>query len=159
MPTFNRVEAILWGGLVAGCLDLGAVFTYWATQGTTPIGILQAIAMSLMGPAAFQGGYLAALLGLVLHFGVSFAFAGVYVVAAMRFPVLKSRPFIFGLIYGLIAYLVMSKVVVPLSRADYGTGTPLQISISLFIHLVLFGLPIALAASRMRSDRQAAAAR
>jgi hypothetical protein len=56
-----------------------------------------------------------------------------------------------GLAYGLIAYVIMTFGVVPLSRADFGSWAPplVNLAASLFIHLFLFGLPIALAASRI----------
>lgn len=152
LPNFTPIQAIFWGGLAAAVLDIGAVFAYWATQGVGPVGILQAIASSLMGPAAHEGGYGAAALGLFLHIFVSYVFAAAYVAAASRAPVLITRPVLCGLAYGVIAKVVMAEVVVPLSRATFGGGDPtlLQSAISWFIHLVLFGLPIALAANRIR---------
>jgi hypothetical protein len=140
----------LWGGLTAGILDIGAVYAYWSTYGATLAGIFQAIAGSLLGKAAYEGGNTAALLGLVLHFGVSFAFAATYVGISGRVSALKAHPILYGPVYGLIAYFIMTFVIVPLSRADFGSDpTPVRIAISLFIHLFLFGLPIALAASRV----------
>lgn len=151
LPTLSPVNAVIWGGLVAGTLDIGMVFAYWATQSVWPAGILQAIASSLMGPAAYEGGAAAVALGLFLHFFVSFVFAGAYVAAASKLSMLVTRPALCGLAYGALAKIIMGELVVPLSRADFGSGgTALQTAISWFIHLVLFGLPIALAASRAR---------
>lgn len=154
LPNFTPMQAVLWGGLAAAVLDIGAVFAYWATQGAGPAGILKAIATSLMGPAAHESGFAAVILGLLLHFFVSYIFAAAYVAAAIRMPLLITRPILCGLAYGVIAKVVMSEVVVPLSRATFGGGDPtlLQSAISWFIHLVLFGLPIALAASRIRRE-------
>lgn len=42
-------------------------------------------------------------------------------------------------------------ITVPLSRADFGEPTPVRMAISIGIHVFLFGLPIALVASRIRS--------
>ena len=68
--------------------------------------------------------------------------------AASQAAILGSRPVMSGLAYGLVAYAVMTFVVVPLSNATFGASwppPPLNLAASLFIHLVLFGLPIALA--------------
>jgi hypothetical protein len=107
-----------------------------------------------MGPDAYEIGLAGTLLGLFLHVFVSYVFAVAYVAAANRAPILITRPILCGLAYGAIAKVVMGEVVVPLSRATFGGGDPtlLQSAISWFIHLVLFGLPIALAASRIRRE-------
>lgn len=46
----------------------------------------------------------------------------------------------------------MKKAVVPLTRATFGDAPPslFSLSINIFIHTILFGLSIALAASRIR---------
>lgn len=152
LPAFGTAGAIFWGAIIAGLLDIAAVFAFWAAKGVSPIAILQSIASALLGPAAFDLGGPAALLGLFLHFAVSFTFAAAYVLAAVRVPALRVRYVLFGLGYGFGAHLVMSFIVVPLTRANFGSWPPplLNYAASLFIHLVLFGLPIAWAASRMR---------
>lgn len=149
---FSAPGAILWGGLAAGVLDLAAVLAFWAAHGVAPVAILQSIASSLLGAQAFGGGLGAAALGLFLHFFVSFVFAGAYVAFSAWGLVMRAHPVVFGLLYGLVAAWVMTYAVVPLSRAGFGDAPPsiVNLSASLFIHLVLFGLPIALAASRIR---------
>ena len=153
LPSFSRTEAIVWGGLAAGILDIGMVFAIWAAEGVMPSGILQAIASSVMGLAAYEpaNAKLAVPLGLVLHFFISYVFAAAYVYAAGRLPVLMTRPILCGLVYGVLAYLVMTYIVVPLSLANFGgPADAWRLAQSLFIHLFLFGLPISLAASRIR---------
>ncbi|NZA25455.1 hypothetical protein H0E84_03590 [Luteimonas sp. SJ-92] len=152
-PALSPVSAAAWGGLIAGILDIGAVCAYWWFEAGVPPGaIFQSIASALMGAAAFGGGSPAVLLGVVLHFAVSFAFAGAYAFAGLRVRALVVRPVLYGIAYGLLAHLIMSRIVVPLSRAEFGGGTPTpkEFAASMFIHLFLFGLPIALVASRMR---------
>jgi uncharacterized membrane protein YagU involved in acid resistance len=152
LPNLTPIEAVLWGGLIAGVLDIGAVFAYWAAHGVGPAGIARGIATSLMGPAAYEAGNAAVLLGMVLHFFVSFTFAAAYVGLARRLPVLITHPLICGPAYGALAKVVMGQIVVPLSRATFGQETPSleQAVISWLIHILLFGLPIALTAARMR---------
>jgi uncharacterized membrane protein YagU involved in acid resistance len=145
-------SGIILGGLVAGVLDIAAVFAFWATNGVSPFTILQSIASARFGAASFDHGTGSALIGLFLHFAVSFVFAAGYVVAASRAPILRARPVVFGLVLGLVAYLVMTFMVVPLSNATFGASWPppaLNLAVSLFIHLALFGLPIALVTSRV----------
>jgi uncharacterized membrane protein YagU involved in acid resistance len=154
LPTYTARGAILLGGLVAALLDLAAVFAFWAARDVSPVTILQSIASARLGGGAFDGGIGAALIGLALHFGVSFVFAAAWVIVASRSAAARSRPVVLGLAYGVIAYLVMTFVVVPLSLAEFGSWPPplLNLAASIGIHLLLFGLPIALIASRMRVE-------
>lgn len=151
--SFSPRAAVLWGGLAAGVLDIAAVFAFWAARDVGPSNILQSIASSVLGQQAYTGGTGAVLLGAALHFFVSFVFAGAYVIAALRMKVLTVRPFLLGPLYGIVAYIVMTFAVVPLSRAQFGSDwppPPVDFAASLVIHLFLFGLPIAWTASRIR---------
>lgn len=155
----SAAGAIAWGGLVAGVLDIAAVFAFWAVKGVAPTVILQSIATSVLGREAFELGASTVLLGAFLHFAVSYVFAAAYVLASLRARVLRSRPVTFGIAYGVVAYVIMTFVVVPLSRAEFGSWPPplINLAASVFIHLFLFGLPIALAASRIAEPSPAPA--
>jgi hypothetical protein len=51
-----------------------------------------------------------------------------------------------GLLYGVVVYVVMNFVVIPLSAFPTAlTFTPVRVAINVVAHMVLFGLPIALA--------------
>ena len=68
---------------------------------------------------------------------------------ARRQPVLWQRPVACGVAYGLVLYAVMNYVVVPLSAAEGGgSKDPLWIGLSIAVHALLIGLPIALFARR-----------
>ena len=45
--------AILWGGAVAGTLDISDALVFHGVRGVAPWRILQAIASGLLGPQAF----------------------------------------------------------------------------------------------------------
>lgn len=147
----NATTAILVGAFVAGVLDIAAVFAFWAVRDVPPTAILQSIASAVLGRDAYALGAPAVALGLLLHFTVSLVFAAAYVGVASRLPVLRTRPVVFGLAYGAAAYVIMTFIVVPLSRAEFGEWPPplVNLAASVSIHLFLFGLPIALAASRL----------
>lgn len=159
---FNAATAILVGAFVAGVLDIAAVFAFWAMRDVPPTAILQSIASAVLGRDAYALGAPAVLLGLLLHFAVSLVFAAAYVGVALRLSALRRRPVLFGLAYGAAAYVIMTFIVVPLSRAEFGGDwppPPINLAASVSIHLFLFGLPIALAASRLaETDAEAVAA-
>lgn len=158
--SYGAVTAVIVGALAAGLLDIAAVFTFWALRGVAPTAILQSIASSVLGADAFSLGFSAAMLGLLLHFTVSFVFAAAYVAVSAWLTMLRTRPWLFGIAYGALAYVIMTFLVVPLSRAEFGQSwppPPVNLAASVFIHLFLFGLPIALAASRIAAPARASA--
>ncbi len=89
-----------------------------------------------------------AILGLVVHFALMAVMAAVFVIAARREPRLTRSPVKWGTVYGLITYVVMNWVVVPLRFDSALPPQPLSIASQLFAHIVLVGLPIALIAAR-----------
>lgn len=151
-PTFGRPRAfdtILYGGLVIGILDgLFALIFYGWILGVQPVRIFQSVASGLLGKAASEGGVKTFLLGILLHFIVATCIAAVYYVASLKLPVLITHPVVCGLIYGLIAYLVMNYVVIPLSAIGLRPFSLHTFLPAFIAHAFLVGLPIALLARR-----------
>jgi len=58
----------------------------------------------------------------------------------------------YGAAYGLLLYGIMNHIVVPLSRAGAGSRDPLWVGMSIAVHMLLIGLPIALFARRAILD-------
>ncbi len=144
------------GGLVVGVLDILDAFVFFGLRGVPPIAIPQSIASGLLGRAAFRGGLPTAALGMLLHFGISFAVVSVYYAATRWLPVLARRPLVFGPLYGLVVYVVMNYVVLPLSAAVTGSGPkPAAVVVNgLLIHLLGVGLPSALFAAEGETSRR-----
>lgn len=144
--------AILFGGLIAGTLDITDAFVTNAMLAPTPnpIGLLQGIASGLLGPASFQGGLATAALGLACHFLIALTAAAIYVLASRRLPILVQRPILCGIAFGIGVHLVMQNIVLPLSAIRLGTRpTPWpQIANQYLIHAFGVGVTIALAARR-----------
>lgn len=151
------VRAILYGGLVVGALDLLDAFIFFGLRsGARPIGILHSIAAGAIGrDAALAGGIPTAALGVLLHFTIAFIIAATYVVASRFLPALRKRWVVCGLAFGVLAYFVMTFVVVPLSNAGPGRiafslpVAPVLIN-GLAIHAFGVGLPAAYFASRAK---------
>lgn len=136
---------VLAGGLVAGLLDIVFAWTFWAWKADVPaMRILQSVASGLLGDASFEGGVWTAMLGGALHFSIAVWMAVVYYLVAKRREVLWQSPVAFGALYGLLLYVVMNFVVVPLSAADAGSRDPTWIALSVAAHVLLIGIPIAM---------------
>ena len=52
----NALNAILWGGLIAGVLDATDGVVAYGFRGLNPIQVLQYIASGVLGPSSFKGG-------------------------------------------------------------------------------------------------------
>jgi len=141
--------AVLVGGSIAGTLDILFAISFAGYNGVLPARLLQTVASGLLGNAAFSGGIPTAALGLVLHFGMSYLWAGIFLVAARRLPRLVRQPMLSGILFGVVVFLTMRLVVLPLSAFPYPvTFKPLATMLDLLSHTFLFGVPIALAARR-----------
>jgi hypothetical protein len=140
---------VLAGGLLAGALDITYACVFWAIKADlAPTRIFQSVAAGLLGEASFEGGAPTAALGLSLHFFIACTMALTYYLVSRRWTVLVRRPVPFGIAYGLLLYVIMNYVVVPLSAAGGGSQDPTWIAMTVAVHAFLIGLPIAWFASR-----------
>jgi uncharacterized membrane protein YagU involved in acid resistance len=178
----NAIVATLLGGLAAGALDIIYAFIVYGPLAPTlglssslpPETVLQSVAGGWIGrDAAFDGGLNTALLGAATHFGIAIVMAGVFVAVLGR--VGAKSPLLWGVLYGLVLFVVMNYVVVPLSAAATGQFAasasdaidriqhalsnalqfkrPLLLAGTIFTHTVLVGVPIALANARFNTQQ------
>ena len=145
-------RAVLWAGLISGTLDISAAFIDAKLSfNMSPEHLLQSVAGSIMGPVAYDSGVATTVLGLFIHFTVAFTWATVFYLLARQLPVLLRRPVISGLVFGALVFLVMYRVVLPLTielkthyvRVFNHAWPKLRWS-QFFVHLVCVGLPISL---------------
>jgi uncharacterized membrane protein YagU involved in acid resistance len=146
---FSVVDAILWGGLIAGIMDAADGVVAYAFKDLNPVQALQYIASGLLGRASFNGGLATAGLGALLHFLIAFGVAAVYVIASRYIAPLKNQAVVFGSLFGVAVYFFMNYLVLPFSAV---TQSPF--SLPLFIngvvgHAIFVGVPIAVSAGRV----------
>ena len=147
--------AVLVGGLVGGALDILFAISFAAYNGIPAMRLLQSVASGLLGRDAYSGGTPTAALGLTLHFAMAIAFAGAFVLASRRLPLLVRRPYLFGGLFGVGVFLFMRFVVLPWSAFPHPVSfKPLATTLDLLSHVFLFGIPIALAARAASPVRQ-----
>lgn len=133
--------------LVAGTLDILSACIYTLVPGHSPIEMLKILGSAVLGDHAMHGGAGAAITGLLLHFAIMTIMAAIFVLAAQRWSLLKTRWLIAGIAYGLILWAVMNLIVVPL-RFGPSHLTVHGVIEQLFSHIVLVGIPIAWFARR-----------
>ena len=148
-PVGSRI--IMLGGLIAGACDLtGAIVVSWLRAGVSPVRVMQSIAAGLLGAASYDGGARTAVLGVALHFMIATIWTAVFYFASRSLRFLVERPVPAGLLYGVIVYLFMNFVVLPLSAFPMRPVTLTGRLIGMLIIMFCIGLPIALIVRRSR---------
>jgi hypothetical protein len=154
VPRTPAWRHLLVGGFVLGTADIVFACGFWALlRDVPPLRILQSIASGIQGTAAFEGGAASAVLGLCCHYLIATSMVIAYAVPALRVPRLVQRPLACGLAYGLLLYVLMSQVVVPLSNAPQPTKVYLPWVLASIIVHALLGVVCAWSAGRALRGR------
>ncbi len=131
--------------LVAGVLDIASAFVFAGMNGGSPARVLAGIASGPFGPDVVQAPW-APSAGLAIHFSIMAAMVTFYAVLAARQRQLFTRvgPVLTGVSYGLVLYVWMYWIVLPLRWPDIHPLTHFShIAKAVFAHVVCVGLPIA----------------
>lgn len=137
-PTQATHRILIVGGLAIGLADLVFATTFWWTRNVPPVRILQSIAAGLLGGDSYAGGAATAVLGALLHFLIAIAFVVACHLLLRRWPRLARHPVRHGFVYGLLLYLAMNFVVLPLSAAGMPDVTDLPwVAPSVVVHLAI----------------------
>ena len=141
---------VLLGGLIVAIGDIVFATTLWFTWTMAGlVRVFQTIAVGVLGKASYEGGVPAAALGAGLHLFMATTFVVVYTMVGRRVPTLLQRPVVYGTLYGVLLYVIMNFVVMPLSRVDAHPTLkhPDWILFSVIAHMV-FGVICVLFARR-----------
>jgi len=106
-------------------------------------------------PQAMDMGTGGAILGLLVHYALMALIVAVFMLIARERPRLLESPVMAGTAYGLLTYVIMNLVVVPLRFAAPLPPKPLSIGTQLFAHILLVGIPTALIAAHYLKRRTA----
>lgn len=126
----SQAARIVLAAAIVAVLDLSFAATWWVVvrQAISFERLLQSIASSVLGAAAFQGGAAAAWVGLALHAAVATSWTVIFAVGVRRWPLIRTalaRPggaMRVAIPYGMAIWLIMNFIVVPLSR--HGGAVP-----------------------------------
>lgn len=145
MPRSRILLAVVAGGLLAGVLDIVYAISMALMRGGSATKILHAIASGVLGKEAYQGGTATAVLGLALHMAILLVAAAVYALAYRRIRWMQQHVLLAGAAFGVLVYLFMNFVVLPLSAVPFQLSYPPLILLQGFVsHALVVGLPIAL---------------
>lgn len=138
---------ILATGLIAGSLDaLAAVLFFLARGNKQPAALFRYIASAVYGQAAFTGGAGMIAMGILFHFVIALCWVGSYFALYPLVSGLRTGMLVDAVVYGLLVWVVMNLVVLPLSRAVRRPSSFSFILINMVILMIAIGLPCAYAA-------------
>ena len=132
-------------GLTAALLDaMGAIIFL----GARPAMLFKFIAMGVFGKSAMQGGKEMIVWGLIFHIIIATAWAFLFVLLWKRFPFIRRNIPATVILYGLLIWVVMNVVILPLSKVPGGPITFSSFWRGALILIVAVSLPIALITRR-----------
>jgi len=133
---------------IAGTLDMGMAAIETMRAGRPIGGMLRGVASGPF-PAATDWGKAGALLGLLTHYAIMAVMAAIFLIARDRIAVIRRHTIVAALVYGVILWLVMYRLVLPLRFGmPFPSPQPMAIAKQLFAHVLLVGLTFGLVARR-----------
>ena len=144
----SLLKPLVLATLICGTLDILLAVFLTLQRGKEPSGMLRFVASGPF-PAATEWGTGGAVLGLAVHFTLMAIMVGSFLVLVSQRPALLDKPLVAGLAFGLITYVIMNLIVVPLRWPAAFPPKPLGIATQLFAHLILVALPTVLIARTM----------
>ena len=145
--------------LISGTLDILFATALTLIYGREPGNMLRFVASGPF-PSATDMGPAGAALGLLVHFSLMAIMAIVFVAIVRSKPALLDTPVMTGVGYGLITYVILDLLFVPLRFPGAFPPKPMSIATQLFAHIVLVGLVFAfIARANLKKGLQVTPAR
>lgn len=150
-PSQSKTIITIFGlGFLTGTLDgiAAVLWNYITNPKVSPNIIFEFIASGVFGRAAFTSGSQMVVAGVFFHYLIAFLFSAA---CYLLYPILDKRignKYIIAVMYGIIVWLIMNLIVVPLSKIGFH---PIKFQIALIgliILIICIGLPIALIADK-----------
>lgn len=137
----SAFQAIAFAGFVAGTLDILAAILLTVLRGGEPLKMFQFIASGLFGSAAFAGGWVHGIYGLIFHYCIAMIWAIIFFATVRKFFILRRHALLTGILFGVVVWLIMNLVILPLSATP---PLPFKLESAIIGALVLvlaIGLP------------------
>lgn len=142
-------KTVLWAGLLVGTLDISAATTHFLINGgKDPVNIFIYIASGVLGKTASEIGPSIAWLGLLLHYLIAYIWTAFFFLIYPRLELSSRNWILVGVLYGIFIWLMMNRVVVPLSGTP---KSPFRLNgaiINCLILIAMIGLPLSYIAKR-----------
>ena len=145
------LKTILLSGLLVGTLDILSAFAdVYINTGKNPLLVLNYIATGAFGKTDFAASNSGALMGLLFHYIIAFAFTFLFFWVYNKINLCGKNWIVTGVIYGLFIWAVMNLIVVPLSNTAHKPLGAMEFKKALKAALILIcmiGLPLSFIAN------------
>ena len=138
----NNGKLFIKAWLLVGVLDILAAFlSFYISTGKSPLIVLKFIASALLGSAAYSASG-SIWVGLLLHFAVAFLFALFFFIAYKPLKLYKLQWVVLGIVYGIFIWLVMNKLVLPITMVKQQPFKWTDAIRAALILITMIGLPL-----------------
>lgn len=148
----NFWKTIVLAGLLVGSLDItAALVQFYIKTGKDPLIVLKYIASAVFGKSAYSSGNVMAVWGLLLHFLIAFIWTILFFLIYPKLRLLSWNRVVTGILYGIFIWIMMTQLVVPMSKVSVGPFDIKQAIIAVLILIGAIGLPLSFMAHRYYS--------
>jgi hypothetical protein len=142
------VARVFGAALLVGTLDIvAACLQYYLKTGKGPTPIFKYIASGVFGPDALAGGANMIVFGLLFHYSIAVSFTIFFFLISVLFPIVKRTRVTTGILYGIVVWLIMNLLVVPISNTPKSEFDWVNAGAGMLILIVCIGLPLSFIAS------------
>lgn len=140
-----RRSPALFAWALCGTLDIVYAAVWSVLRGGTVSSMLHGVASGPFGDGALKWGIAGDIAGLATHFAIMGAMVAAWFFVARRWQALTLWPWwLTGTLYGLLLYVIMNGVVLPLRFGSPFPPTDLaRGAVALFPHIFFVGWPLA----------------
>jgi hypothetical protein len=145
----NLIKYILLTGLLAGTLD---ATTAMAVYNSGPDAMFRYIASGAFGrEAAFTGGSVMVVWGVLFHYFIALTWTTLYFLIYPFVQRLASYKYLAAIVYGIFVWVIMNRVVLPLTKIPQGDFYWDRALVGATILVFMIGLPVSFFAHRYYS--------
>lgn len=152
--TLSKTATIVKAGLIAGTLDiLSAFFYYYIKTQKNPVNILKYITTQVFGKTFFTNESAKAAMGLLIHYVIAFIWTIIFFIIYPHIKFFFKSRILTGLVYGIIIWVIMNLVIVPLGTLPKAPFNLSSAIINMLILIIAVGTPISIIVSKYYRDK------
>ncbi len=157
MTLGKHVRSLVFTGFLVGTLDgLAAVVNFFIAGGKDPARVFLFIASGAFGREAVAANANLAWWGLFFHYFIAFCWTTLFFLVYPKLKFLSRHKYLAGVAYGIVVWMVMTMVVIPLSKIPQLPFTLNRVIVGVSILMVFVGPPISFFAHRAYSKIETA---
>ena len=151
----SKFKIILWTALLAGTLDiLSAIVNTYIQYSISPDRIFKFIASGVFGDDAFSSGAMMVAAGIIFHYLIALTWSAIFFFIYPKFNLSSKYKFLSGFLYGIIVWLIMNLIVIPLSNTPQYPFTFKGVLLGVLFLIFFIGIPISLSYHKYYSSNK-----